>query len=92
MCLAEKIGAAPSVLEHRCWGTSTPYTDVTTANMTYLTLVNAIHDLTYFAQTANLPFAHNGSSNADAVPWVLMGASYSGILSAWTTSVAPGTI
>ena len=89
--MAEKIGAATIVLEHRYWGTSTPYTDLTTANMTYLTLDNAIHDLTYFAQKANLPFAHHGSSNAHAVPWVLMGGSYSGALSAWTESVAPGT-
>jgi hypothetical protein len=70
--------------------------------MTYLTLPNAIHDLTYFANTVNLPFIGNSSkstysnttaigSNARDVPWVLMGGSYSGALSAWTESVAPGT-
>ena len=89
--LAEKIGAATIVIEHRYWGTSTPFTNLTTANMTYLTLDNAIHDLTYFASKAHLPFASYASSNADAVPWVLMGGSYSGALSAWTESVAPGT-
>ncbi|KAK5714306.1 hypothetical protein LTR17_017237 [Elasticomyces elasticus] len=88
--LAAEIGAAVIVLEHRYWGTSSPYTELTTANMTYLTLDNSIKDLTYFANTAKLPFAHHGSNAAD-VPWILMGGSYSGALTAWTESVAPGT-
>lgn len=89
--IAQTIGAAVVVLEHRYWGTSTPFTELTTANMTYLTLQNSILDLTYFANEANLPFAHHGSSSAKHVPWVLAGGSYSGALSAWTESVAPGT-
>ncbi|KAF2764574.1 serine carboxypeptidase [Teratosphaeria nubilosa] len=89
--LAEKIGAAAIVLEHRYWGTSSPYDDLTTENMKYLTLDQAIHDLTYFANNAKLPWATHASANAKDVPWVLMGGSYSGALSAWTESVAPGT-
>ena len=89
--LAEKIGAATIVLEHRYWGVSSPFDDLTTENLQYLTLENAIKDLTHFAKTAQLPFATHFSSNADAVPWVLMGGSYSGALSAWTATVAPGT-
>lgn len=90
--LAEKIGAATIVLEHRYWGFSSPSEDLTTENLKYLTLNNSIHDLTYFANNVKLPFATHFSSNAAAVPWVLMGGSYSGALSAWTASVAPGTI
>jgi len=89
---AEKIGAAVIVLEHRYWGTSTPFDVLTTENMQYLTLENSIKDLTYFAKTVKLPFATHFSSNAPAVPWVVMGGSYSGALSAWTASVDPGTI
>ena len=59
--------------------------------MTYLTLDNSIKDLTYFANHAKLPFARHTRSNAADVPWVLMGGSYSGALSAWTNDVAPGT-
>ncbi|KAL9085243.1 MAG: hypothetical protein Q9165_007677 [Trypethelium subeluteriae] len=90
---AQKIGAAVIVLEHRYWGMSSPFSDLTTANMTYLTLPNAIADLTYFAQNATPPFTNDGAikSNAADVPWVLMGGSYSGNLAAWTQSVAPGT-
>lgn len=81
--LAQKIGAAMILLEHRYWGTSSPYTELTTANMTYLTLENAIADLNYFASTVKLPFA-KAPSNAKDVPWVLIGGSYSGALTAWT--------
>ena len=56
-----------------------------------MTLENAIADLTYFAKNVKLPFAEHFNSNADAVPWVLMGGSYSGALTAWVASVAPGT-
>lgn len=90
--VAQQIGAATIVIEHRYWGTSSPTTDLTTANMTYLTLDQAIRDLTYFANNVRLPFAGNAPSNAADVPWVLMGGSYSGALSAWTESVAPGTM
>ena len=89
--LAKEIGAATIVMEHRYWGTSTPYTDLTTENMKYLTLEQSILDLTNFAKNVALPFDENSSSNADVAPWVMMGGSYSGALSAWTASVAPGT-
>jgi hypothetical protein len=89
--LAQEIGAAVIVLEHRYWGTSTPFTDLKTENMKYLTLENAIKDMTYFANHADLPFAKNGS-NAGLAPWVTMGGSYSGALSAWIASVDPGTL
>ncbi|KAK5107466.1 hypothetical protein LTR62_001264 [Meristemomyces frigidus] len=88
--LAEKVGAAVIVIEHRYWGMSSPYSELTTANMTYLTLDQAVHDFTYFAQHVQLPFAHY-PSNAKDVPWVWMGGSYSGALSAWIESIAPGT-
>ena len=89
--VAKEIGAATIVLEHRYWGTSTPYTDLSTENMKYLTLENSIYDLTNFAQNVKLPFDKHGSSSAKSAPWVIMGGSYSGALSAWTESVAPGT-
>jgi hypothetical protein len=79
-------------LEHRYWGTSTPFTDLTTENLKYLTLENSIHDLTYFANKVRLPFAKHSHSNAKDVPWVFSGGSYSGALAAWTEAVDPGTI
>lgn len=78
-------------MEHRYWGTSSPYNELTTANMKYLTLDNSIKDLTYFANNIVVPWAPFVRSTAKDVPWVMSGGSYSGALSAWTESVAPGT-
>lgn len=88
---AEAIGGAVVLLEHRYWGNSSPYSVLTTENLTYLTLENSIKDTTYFARNVELPFDANGSSNARNAPWVFSGGSYSGALSAWTESVDPGT-
>lgn len=88
--VAQEVGAATILLEHRYWGTSSPYTYLSTANMSYLTLENNIQDLTYFANNVKLPFAKS-ATNAKDVPWVLIGGSYSGALTAWTFDLAPGT-
>ncbi|KUI61468.1 putative serine protease EDA2 [Cytospora mali] len=88
---AQAIGGAVVMMEHRYWGESSPYSVLSTENLTYLTLDNAILDTTYFANNVKLPFDSNGTSNAANAPWVFSGGSYSGALSAWTESVAPGT-
>ena len=88
--LAKELGAATVLMEHRYWGTSSPYQELTTENMKYLTLDNAILDCTYFANNVKLPFAPHGN-NADSVPWVLIGGSYSGALTAWVEAKASGT-
>jgi hypothetical protein len=89
--LAQELGAAVVVLEHRYWGTSTPYLPLSTSNLKYLTLRNSIADLVKFAQDGKVPFDTNGTSTADKAPWLLVGGSYSGALAAWTESVSPGT-
>lgn len=89
--LAQKLGAAVVVIEHRYWGTSSPYAELSTKNLKYLTLENSILDFIRFAETAELPFAPEGGSNATAAPWIFIGGSYSGALAAWIESVAGGT-
>lgn len=90
--VAKEIGAAIIVFEHRYWGYSSPVgNELTTENMGYLTLENAIYDMTHFARNAKLPFDESGRTNAKNAPWIMMGGSYSGALSAWTESVDPGT-
>ncbi|KAF4626929.1 hypothetical protein G7Y89_g11228 [Cudoniella acicularis] len=88
---AQAVGGATVLIEHRYWGTSSPYTYLDTEALQLLTLEQAISDLVYFAKTIDLPFDTNHSSNAQNAPWVLSGGSYSGALSAWTESVEPGT-
>lgn len=88
---AQAIGGATVLMEHRYWGDSSPYSVLSTENLTYLTLENSIKDTTYFANNVQLPFDSNGSSNAQNAPWVMAGGSYSGALTAWVASVDPGT-
>jgi hypothetical protein len=47
-------------------------------------------DMTNFAKNADLEFCNDNSCNADDVPWVLIGGSYSGALAAWTSQMEPG--
>lgn len=47
---AQAIGAAVIVIEHRYWGQSSPFAELTTENLQYLTLQNSIADLTYFGK------------------------------------------
>ena len=90
--IAQEIGAAIIALEHRYWGFSSPYPELTTENMQYQTLKNAIADLNYFALNVKLPFDTTGGSNANKAPWVLVGGSYSGALTAWTEAVTKPSV
>ncbi|THW68098.1 serine carboxypeptidase [Aureobasidium pullulans] len=89
--LAKEIGAAIVCIEHRYWGYSSPYADLTTENLQYLTLDNSISDLTNFAKHVRLPFDYHRKSSPNRAPWVMMGGSYSGALAAWTASTQPNT-
>ncbi|POR33927.1 Thymus-specific serine protease [Tolypocladium paradoxum] len=88
---AQATGGAAIVLEHRYWGGSSPYLNLTAETLQYLDLDNAIADLIYFAEQVSLPFDPTGSSKPDKAPWVLSGCSYPGALTAWTNALAPGT-
>ncbi|TLD10195.1 hypothetical protein PgNI_05425 [Pyricularia grisea] len=90
--MAEKIGAAVIVIEHRYWGESTPYKELTSENLQYLTLNNSIHDMIYFVNNFKAPFDDaEGATSPDRVPWIYTGGSYSGALAGWIASKAPGT-
>lgn len=75
----------------RYYGASSPYDELTVENLQLLTVKQAVADGVYFAQNVDFAFDTNHSSNAPQAPWVFSGGSYSGALSAWTASVAPGT-
>ena len=88
---AQTNGGAAIVLEHRYFGTSSPYQDLTTQTLQYLTVDQAIRDVVRFARHVELPFDPSGSSRPDKAPWILTGCSYSGALAAWIARLAPGT-
>ncbi|KAG5917833.1 hypothetical protein E4U42_007097 [Claviceps africana] len=83
--------AAVIHVEHRYYGESSPFANLTVANLQHLTLDNAIQDLVYFANNVVFPFDKKRSSSPDKAPWVLTGCSYAGALTAWIYRLAPGT-
>ena len=87
--LAHNIGAAFVMIENRYYGESSPYAELTTANLQYMTFEQTMHDLANFAANVKLPFSPN--STASNVPWVLVGGSYAGIITTYVASKLPGT-
>jgi hypothetical protein len=87
--LAKRIGAAVLAIEHRYFGTSVPFMNLT--DMRYNSVENSIADLINFARTVRLPFDPTGNSHAPQVPWVLVGCSAAGAISAWLERREPGT-
>ncbi|KAI1264332.1 peptidase S28 [Xylariaceae sp. FL1019] len=89
--MAQQVGGAVVILEHRYWGESSPFEELTNDNLEYLTLENSIKDNTYFANNWVAPFDPTGKSSAKDAPWVFTGGSYPGALAGWIASVDPGT-
>ncbi|KAK4033369.1 serine carboxypeptidase S28-domain-containing protein [Parachaetomium inaequale] len=89
--MANQTGGAVVILEHRYWGGSSPYAELTVDNLQHLTLDNSLKDLTHFAKTFVPPFDTSGGSSADKAPWVFAGGSYAGALAGWLAALEPGT-
>ncbi|KAL2265025.1 hypothetical protein VTJ83DRAFT_7535 [Remersonia thermophila] len=89
--MANQTGGAVVMLEHRYWGESSPYADLTVENLQHLTLENSMLDFTYFAKKWVPPFDPSGNSSADRAPWVFAGGSYVGALAGWIATLHPGT-
>ncbi|PIB01738.1 putative serine protease EDA2 [Cercospora beticola] len=88
--IAENLGAATIILEHRYFGSSFPYSNLTKVNLQYLTVDNALKDVVRFAQNFIAPWT-NDPSTAEDVPWILIGGSYSAAQTGWIANIFPGT-
>jgi hypothetical protein len=88
---AEAVGGAAIIIEHRYWGESSPYTNLTVKNLQYLNVHQSIQDMNAFAEGVVLPFDTTGASNSKNAPWIFVGASYSASLAAWMAVTEPGT-
>ncbi|KIY52352.1 peptidase S28 [Fistulina hepatica ATCC 64428] len=83
--IAQKFGGATVVYEHRYYGESNPYNNLSVASLKYHTIEQAIQDQVYFAQNVNLSLIPGGPDHGpDTMPWILVGGSYSGALVSWT--------
>jgi pimeloyl-ACP methyl ester carboxylesterase len=72
---AKALGAHLVYLEHRYYGKSQPFSDLSTDHMQYLTLDNVLEDLAEFQKWISIQQGWKGK-------WISVGGSYSGTLSA----------
>ncbi|KLU92954.1 hypothetical protein MAPG_11902 [Magnaporthiopsis poae ATCC 64411] len=89
--ISQAVGGANILLEHRYFGKSSHFDQLTVRNLQYLTLNNSIVDNTYFARNVKLSFDPEGKSAPSKAPWVLSGASFGGTLAAYVERLYPGT-
>lgn len=89
--MAQEMGGAVVILEHRYWGLSSPFENLTTENLQYLTLDNSIKDNSYFARNFDAPWDDSGKSAPKHAPWIFSGGSYPGALAGWIAALDPGT-
>eukprot|EP01138_Halocafeteria_seosinensis_P011804 gb/GECG01012064.1/.p1 GENE.gb/GECG01012064.1/~~gb/GECG01012064.1/.p1 ORF type:complete len:483 (+),score=41.85 gb/GECG01012064.1/:1-1449(+) len=83
--VAYKHGALVVSVEHRFFGKSLPFEELTEENLQYSNSRQALNDLAYFTQwfqknKINKPF---GLSEDHKNKWVTVGGSYPGALAAW---------
>lgn len=82
--IAQQQNGSTIVLEHRFYGLSNPYPDLSGDSLKLHTIDQAIEDLIYFANNVDLPMPSGGQVGPDNAPWILVGGSYSGALTSWT--------
>ncbi|KDQ19648.1 hypothetical protein BOTBODRAFT_444845 [Botryobasidium botryosum FD-172 SS1] len=88
--IAQATKGAVVFLEHRYFGLSSPYPDLSEESLRFHTLEQAIDDFVYFAKTAVLPMPGGDCVGADTTPWLLFGGSYPGALVNWIMNAHPG--
>ncbi len=77
--LAQSLSGASIVMEHRFFGLSNPYPDLSEESLQYLTVQQNIDDMVYLAQNLILPMEGGASVTPDKAPWILIGGSYPGL-------------
>ncbi|KAF8258280.1 serine carboxypeptidase S28-domain-containing protein [Lactarius quietus] len=87
--IAQQQQGATILIEHRFYGGSNPYKNLSVASFKYHTIDQAIKDLVFFAKNVTLPFAGGDNVSHPITPWVLVGGSYAGTLTAYTLHQYP---
>jgi hypothetical protein len=82
--IAQQQNGAAIIIEHRFFGLSNPYDNLTSQSLALLTIQQAIDDLVYFATTADLPMCGGDAVKPGQAPWILIGGSYAGALTSYT--------
>ncbi|XP_066259153.1 putative serine protease K12H4.7 [Euwallacea similis] len=76
---AKKYGALLFYLEHRYYGQSQPFEDLSTENLQYLSAHQALADAANFIQGMNDKY----NMSTSEAKWIVYGGSYAGTLASW---------
>jgi pimeloyl-ACP methyl ester carboxylesterase len=87
--IAQQEKGATIVFEHRFFGLSNPYNNLTVQSLQLLTLDQSTADVAYFAENVVLPMPGGDQVAPGEAPWFLVGGSYSGALVSWTMVQRP---
>lgn len=79
---ARLVGAHLFALEHRYYGKTQPFQDLSTENLKYLSTEQALEDIVQFKRAMQTKMGLTG-------PWVSVGGSYAGNLSAYLRALYP---
>ncbi|PVH94767.1 hypothetical protein DM02DRAFT_645734 [Periconia macrospinosa] len=78
------------ILEHRYYGTSHPFLNVTTPNLRFLSTEQSLAEIDYFAR--NVKFEGiDADLTAPKTPWIVYGGSYAGAQAAFLRVAYPDT-
>ncbi|KAI0774647.1 peptidase S28 [Trametes elegans] len=88
--VAQNLNGTNIVIEHRFFGLSNPYPDLSVKSLKVLTIQQAIDDYEYFVKNVNLPMPGGDAVKHGQAPWLLFGGSYSGALTSFTMINKPG--
>ncbi|RXW25473.1 hypothetical protein EST38_g449 [Candolleomyces aberdarensis] len=88
--IAQETNGATIILEHRFYGESNPYPDLSIESFRVHTIQQAIEDLEYFANNVVLAMPGGDQVAPHQVPWIYAGGSYAGALASWTMVSKPG--
>jgi len=78
------------ILEHRYYGESFPFSNITVENLRFLSTEQALAEVDYFARNVKFP-GINADLTAPKTPWVVYGGSYAGAQAAFLRVVYPDT-
>ena len=82
--LAETLSGVVILLEHRFFGQSNPYPNLSEESFSVHTLQQAIDDHEYFANNVVLDMPGGDQVGPNNAPWILVGGSYAGALTSYT--------
>lgn len=86
--LGQEFGALLFLVEHRFYGQSQPFADLSTENLQFLTSQQALADFAYFIEVQKQEMGLDEMLN----PWIVFGGSYSGAMAAWLRLKYPNLI